>query len=46
MKNKNKNFSPYSTYSLDKIDALKSKDKYVRGAKIVGKGDLRGGKTK
>jgi len=42
---KNKNCSPYGTYSLNKIQAPKSSKKCEPSAKrTVGKDDLRGGK--
>ncbi len=43
---KKNNYSPYGTYSLNKIDAPKGKVKDPKSAKIVGKSDLRGGKRK
>ncbi len=43
---KNKNYSPYGTYSLNKIDAPKPKTAGPKASKTVGKDDLRGGKRK
>ena len=43
---KNKNYSPYGTYSLEKVVAPKGKEKNPKSTKTVGKCDLRGGKTK
>lgn len=44
---KEKNYSPYGTFSLEKINAPKKQDKNPpKSTKITGKGDLRskGGK--
>ena len=39
---KEKNYSPYGTFSLNKINAPKPKDKNVpKSTKKTGKGDLR-----
>lgn len=44
---KNKNYSPYATYSPEKIDAPKGKKKTEpKASKITGTQDLRGGRTK
>ena len=44
---KNKNYSPYGTYSPVKIDAPKSKKQSdPKAEKITGRGDLRGGRKR
>lgn len=42
---KNNNYSPYATYTLNKVEAPKNSKKYEPSVKkINGKSDLRGGK--
>ena len=44
---KEKNYSPYATWGLEKVNSPKPKKKgEPKGPKITGKGDLRCSKTK